>query len=100
MTSPDVPLPDAGTDPLTGQDQVTGQTSPDAADHPATQPDMFGTTTHAGNGATSAPYPESQAGEATRDCGPARRWRLGWPPRPAPSRGPARRPGRWVTSAT
>jgi len=43
-----------GPDPLTGQDQVTGQTSPDAADHPATQPDMFGTSTHAGNGATSA----------------------------------------------
>ncbi len=65
VTNPDVPLPDAGTDPLTGQDQVTGRTSPDAADHPATQPDMFGTSTHAGNGATSAPYPEAQAGEAT-----------------------------------
>jgi hypothetical protein len=37
-------------------------TSPDAADHPATQPDMFGTSTHAGDGATSAPYPEGQAG--------------------------------------
>ena len=44
---------------------MTGQAGPDAADHPATQPDMFGTTTHAGNGATSAPYPEDQVGEAT-----------------------------------
>ena len=66
VTNPDVPLPDAGTDPLTGQDQVTGQTSPDAADHPATQPDMFGTSTHAGNGATSAPYPEAQADAESR----------------------------------
>ena len=69
VTNPDVPLPDAGTDPPTGQDQVTGQTSPDAADHPATQPDMFGTSTHAGNGATSAPYPEGQAGEVTGTAG-------------------------------
>ncbi len=53
-----------GTDPLARQDQVTGQAGPDAADHPATQPDMFGTTTHAGNGAGSAPYPEDQVGEA------------------------------------
>ena len=79
VTNPDVPLsatgpdrtgtdrtgPDrTGTDPLARQDQVTRQASPDAADHPATQPDMFGTTTHAGNGATSAPYPEDQVGEA------------------------------------
>jgi hypothetical protein len=67
VTSPDVPPPagvpgpEAGADPLTRQDQETGQADPDAADHPATQPDMFGTTTHAGNGATSAP----QADEAT-----------------------------------
>jgi len=53
-----------GTDPLARQEQVTGQASPDPADHPASQPDMFGTTTHAGNGATSAPYPEDQVGEA------------------------------------
>ena len=33
------------------QDQPADQ---DAADHPATQPDVFGTSTHAGNGATSA----------------------------------------------
>jgi len=44
-------------------------TSPDAADHPATQPDMFGTGTYAGNGATSAPYPEGQAGEAAGALG-------------------------------
>jgi hypothetical protein len=65
VTTPDAPVPETGTDPLTRQDQVTGQASPDGADHPATQPDMFGTTTHAGNGATSAPYPEDQVGEAT-----------------------------------
>jgi hypothetical protein len=52
VTSPDVPVPETGTDPLARQD---------AADHPATQPDMFGTGTHAGNGATSSP----QAGAAT-----------------------------------
>jgi len=40
-----------------------------AADHPATQPDMFGITTHAGHAATSAPYPEGQAGEAARTLG-------------------------------
>ena len=78
VTTPDVPVPATGdvpvpatgtdrtgTDPLARQDQATGQASPDAADHPATQPDMFGTTAHAGNGATSAPYPEDQVGEAT-----------------------------------
>ena len=63
-TTPDVPMPATGTDPLARQGQATGQASPDAADHPATQPDMFGTTAHAGNGATSAPYPEDQVGEA------------------------------------
>ena len=53
-TNRDVPVPETGTSPLTRQDQVAGQASPDAADHPATQPDVFGTSTHAGNGATSA----------------------------------------------
>jgi hypothetical protein len=48
VTSPDVPVTQAG---------------PDAADHSATEPDMFGTTTHAGNG--TAPSPEEQAGAAT-----------------------------------
>jgi len=65
VTTPDVPVGQTGTDPLTRQDQVTGQADPDTADHPPTQPDMFGTTTHAGNGAMSAPYPEGQAGAAT-----------------------------------
>jgi len=36
------------------RDGAVAVTNPDAADHPATQPDMFGTSTHAGNGATSA----------------------------------------------
>ena len=61
VTNPDVPVPETGTDPLTGQDQMTGQAGVDDADHPATQPDMFGATTHAGKGATSTP----QAGAAT-----------------------------------
>jgi hypothetical protein len=65
VTSPDVPLSETGTDPLTRQDQVTGQPGPDAADHPATQPDMFGTTAHAGNGTTSEAFPEGQADTAT-----------------------------------
>jgi len=65
VTSPDVPLSETATDPLTRQDQVTGQADLDAADHPATQPDMFGATTHEGNGATSEPYPEEKAGAAT-----------------------------------
>ena len=69
MTNPDVPLPEAGADPLTRQDQVTGQVAPDAEEHAATQPDMFATTTHAGNGATTAPYPEGQAGEVTGTAG-------------------------------
>ena len=64
VAASDVPVPATGTDPLARQDQATGQASSDAADHPATQPDMFGTTAHAGNGATSAPYPEDQVGEA------------------------------------
>ncbi len=67
VTSPDVPVPPdvPGTDPLTRQDQVTGQANPDDVDRPATQPDMSGTNSRAGNragnGATSAPYPQSQA---------------------------------------
>jgi len=65
VTSQDVPLPETATDPLTRQDQVTGQADPDAADHPATQPDMFGATAHEGNGAISEPYPEEKAGAAT-----------------------------------
>jgi len=65
VTSPDVPLSETATDPLSRQDQVTGQADLDAADHPATQPDMFGATTHEGNGATSEPYPEEKAGATT-----------------------------------
>ena len=62
---PDVPVPATGTDPLRPPGPGDrAEPGPDAADHPATQPDMFGTTTHAGNGATSAPYPEDQVGEA------------------------------------
>ncbi len=57
VISPDVPVTQAGV-PVT-------QAGPDAGDHPATEPDMFGTTTHAGNGTASAPSPEGQAGAAT-----------------------------------
>ncbi len=55
---------EAGPPRLARQDQVTGQADPDLAGHPATQPDMFGTTTHAANGATSAPYPQDRVGDA------------------------------------
>jgi hypothetical protein len=48
VTSPDVPVTPAGRD---------------AADHPATEPDMFGTAARPGNGATSAPYAGSQDAE-------------------------------------
>jgi len=44
---------------------VTSPDAPDAEDYQATQPDMFGTATRAGNGATSVPYREGQAGTAT-----------------------------------
>jgi hypothetical protein len=65
VTSPDVPVVETGTDPLARQDTVAGQGRTDEADHPATQPDMFGTATREGNGATSATYSEGQAGAAT-----------------------------------
>jgi hypothetical protein len=39
-----------------------GETAPDAADHAATEPDMFGTTTPAGNGTTTAPGAGGQPG--------------------------------------
>jgi hypothetical protein len=64
VTSPGVPVSETGANPLTRQDQRPGQAGPDATDHPPTQPDMFGTTTRAGNGATSASYPEDQADDA------------------------------------
>jgi hypothetical protein len=47
VTSPDVPVTQAG---------------PEAADHPATEPDMFGTTWHAGNGTAPVRDPEGPAG--------------------------------------
>jgi hypothetical protein len=65
VTSPGVPVSETDADPLTRQDQGPGQAGPDATDHPPTQPDMFGTTTRGGNGATSASYPEDQADDAT-----------------------------------
>ena len=92
VTTLDVPVPATGdvavsamgtdrtgTDPLARQDQATGQASPDAADHPATQPDIFGTTAHAGNGATSAPYPEDQVGEAANGAPAGGAWAGGVP---------------------
>jgi hypothetical protein len=65
VASPDVPLPETGTDPLPRQDTVADQGRTDAEDHSETQPDMFGTATREGNGATSATYREGQAGAAT-----------------------------------
>ena len=44
---------------------VTSPHAPEAEDHEATQPDMFGIATRAGNGATSVPYREGQACTAT-----------------------------------
>ena len=65
MTSPDVPVTDRGTEPARSQDEATGQPGLDGTDHPATEPDMFGTTARAGNGAASASHAEGQAGAAT-----------------------------------
>jgi hypothetical protein len=68
VTSPELPVPETVKDPLThqdqmtGEDQMTGQDRPEAADHPATQPEMFGTGTHAGNGATPTPQASAAAG--------------------------------------
>jgi hypothetical protein len=52
VTNPDVPVTPADPDA-------------DAADHAATEPDIFGTNSRAGNGATSAPYPEGQTDQAS-----------------------------------
>ena len=77
VTSSDVPLSETGTDPLTDQDQVTrqdqvtGQAGPDAADHAATEPDMFGTAAHAGNGATTERSAAGQPRAATTADVPA-----------------------------
>jgi hypothetical protein len=74
----------AGTDPatdphapavsppwVTQQDEAVAVTSPgvpagpDGADHAATEPDMFGTTTHTGDGTAATVAPAAQAGAAT-----------------------------------
>jgi len=52
VTNPDVPVTPADPDA-------------DAADHAATEPDIFGANSRAGNGATSAPYPEGQTDQAS-----------------------------------
>jgi hypothetical protein len=55
----------AATDAAAGdRAEAVAVTSPDAGDHEATEPDMFGTTAHAGNGVTPVPA-EGQAGAAT-----------------------------------
>jgi hypothetical protein len=62
VTSPDT-LP---TDPAAHPGEMTRQAGPDSMqDHQATEPDMFGTTARAGNGATSAPYAEGQPAATT-----------------------------------
>ena len=64
---------DEPTTPDAERDEAVAVTSPDtvdqaadqADDHQATQPDMFGTATHAGNGAAVAPAAAGQAGATT-----------------------------------
>src|SRR5712691_995929 len=46
-------------------DQADDQAEDHTADHQATQPDMFGTATHAGNGAAVAPAAAGQVGATT-----------------------------------
>jgi hypothetical protein len=65
VTNPDVPVRDTGTDPVGRRNEAAGQPGPDAMDHAATEPDMFGTATRAGNGTAAAPAAEGQAGAAT-----------------------------------
>ncbi len=61
-TSPDT-LP---TNPAARPGEVTRQAGPDSMqDHPATEPDVFGTTARVGNRATSASYAGGQPGAAT-----------------------------------
>jgi hypothetical protein len=61
-TSPDT-LP---TDPAAYPREMTRQGGPDSMqDHTATEPDMYGTTARAGNGASSAPYAEGQPAATT-----------------------------------
>jgi hypothetical protein len=47
------------------RDEAVAVTRPDGMDHPATEPDMFGSTARAGNGSTPEPYAETQPGAAT-----------------------------------
>jgi len=74
------PHGDYWDEPGAGRDEAVAVTSPgvpftharpDTADHTATEPDMFGTTTHAGNGTAAAPAPEGQADAATIAAVPA-----------------------------
>lgn len=67
VTNPGVPVTETGTNPLARQDQEPGQVGADTADHPATQPDMFGTTTHAGNGATSSAHADATIPDVPAD---------------------------------
>jgi hypothetical protein len=68
-TSPDtLPTDPAAqpTDPAAHPGEMTRQAGPDSMqDHQATEPEMFGTTARAGNGATSAPYAEGQPAATT-----------------------------------
>ncbi len=71
---------------------VSSPDAPDAEDHQATQPDMFGTAKRAGNGATSVPYGGGQAGTATiadvpADGGPAAAGPAGTGSRPGEAAG-------------
>ncbi len=80
VTSPDVPVTETGTNPLARQDQEPGQTGADTADHPATQPDMFGATTHAGNGTTSSAQADATIPDVPAEWGPGRRCAGEWRP--------------------
>ena len=64
VTNPDVPRTETGTNPLARQDQLPRQVSTDTAEQPAIQPDMFGTTTHAGNGTTSSTQTDATQADA------------------------------------
>ncbi len=86
VTDPDVPVTGTSTDPMASRDEAarpagSDPMDSDAMDHAATEPDMFGSATRAGNGTSVAP--EDQAGTATIADVPAGGAAAGGTPVPA-----------------
>ena len=87
-TNPDVPVTGTSTDPMgdrDARDEAARPAGPGAMDHAATEPDMFGTTTRAGNGTAGSADPEDEAGAATIADVPAGGATAGGTPVPVPA---------------